>query len=384
MIPARLRGLLAAALLALAAPALASGQGAPAARAAATTVIQPLMKRYGVPGMAVGLVWDGQRQVFDYGVADLASSAPVDADTLFELGSVSKTFTATLAAWAEVQHRLALDGTTAQYLPELRGTPFGRVPLLDLATHTPGGLPLQVPDEVHDWPQLLQYLRAWRPSCPTGSCRTYSNIGIGVLGVIAGKALDGDYTRAMQQRLLPALGLRHTYVVLPPRAQANYAQGYTSQGRPIRQAPGVLDREAYGVRTTAADMTRFIAANLGIGPIAPTLRAAIARTHTGYFRTRAMTQDLIWEQLPYPTTLPALLAANAPTLIFDAVPVTRITPPQAPGADVWLDKTGATNGFTAYVALIPSRRVGIVLLANRSIPSSALISASFRILEAVR
>src|SRR5947208_11884557 len=99
--------------------------------------------------------------VFDYGVASAETGKPVTQRTLFEIGSVSKTFTATLAEYAQLNGHLRLSDPTQTYLPSLRGSAFGKVSLLNLGTHTPGGLPLQVPDEVHDNAQLLQYFSTW-------------------------------------------------------------------------------------------------------------------------------------------------------------------------------------------------------------------------------
>jgi hypothetical protein len=128
---------------------------------------------------------DGKPYVFNYGLADVASHRPVTRSTLVELGSVSKTFTVTLAAYAHATGHLAWSNPVFRHLPELRGSAFGRVPLLDLPTHTPGGLPLQLPANIHTDAQLFHYLRAWRPAYPPGAVRTYNNIGIGVLGLIA-------------------------------------------------------------------------------------------------------------------------------------------------------------------------------------------------------
>src|SRR5689334_7723246 len=126
---------------------------------------------------------------------------------------------------------------------------------------------------------------------------------------------------------------------------ADYAQGYTKEDAPIRMAPGVLSSEAYGMRTTAADLIRFVEANMNSIQLDGKLQRAIAETHVGYFKAGPMTQDLIWEQYPYPVALPTLLEGNSAAMIYNATPVTQINPPEAAREDVWINKTGTTNGF---------------------------------------
>ena len=147
---ATLRALAEKALLAAAIPAHASDCRPIQFKRTVNGIVQPLMRQYGIPGMAVGLIAGGHSCVLDYGVASLATGRPVDRDTLFELGPVGKTLTATLVAWAGVDGKLTLTDPGDEYLPSLRGTPFGSISLLDLGTYTPGGLPLQVPDDVGD------------------------------------------------------------------------------------------------------------------------------------------------------------------------------------------------------------------------------------------
>jgi beta-lactamase class C len=91
----------------------------------------------------------------------------------------------------------------------------------------------------------------------------------------------------------------------------------------------------------------------------------------------------MWEQYLYPVTLGALRAGNAATMIFDATPVTAIRPPQQPRRDVWINKTGSTNGFGSYVAFVPERRLGIVILANRNYPIEARVTAAYEILTRI-
>ena len=342
--------------------------------------IRPLMKQYGIPGMAVGVTLEGRHHVFDYGVASKTTGKAVDGSTLFEIGSITKTFTASLVSYAQLSGKLSLTDRVSADFPTLRGTSFDHVRLVDLGTHTAGGLPLQFPDDVRTDEDAIAYYRRWKPAHAAGTYRLYSNPSIMLLGLIAARRMNAEFTALIQRDLFEPLGLHNTFLLIPPDRLSHYAQGYTDDGVPKRMALGPLANEAYGIRTTAADMLQFLDANLNEVRLDDTLRRAIVDTHTGYDRVGTMTQDLIWEQLRYPVSLPLLLQANSDHMVFDENPVVRVVPPARPTRDAWLNKTGSTNGFAAYVAFIPARKIGIVLLANRSYPLAARVTAAYRIL----
>ncbi|MDO8877702.1 MAG: class C beta-lactamase [Pseudolabrys sp.] len=342
--------------------------------------IQPLMQSHGIPGMAVGIVAGGRRAVYNFGVMLKASGQPVTGDTLFEIGSVSKTFTATLAAYAEGDGRLSLSDMASKYLPVLRGSAFDRVSLLNLGTHTTGGMPLQFPGDVKSDEQAMRYFRDWNPRHAPGAVRTYANPGIGLLGMIAAKSLNEDFDTAMQRRVFAGAGLKRTFLIVPATERTHYAQGYTKADAPARMSPGVLASPTYGVRTTADDLLRFIEANMGLLPIGKDLQRAIDATHTGYYTVGPVTQDLIWEQYRYPVELADLVAGNSDNMAYKANDVARIEPPLPPQADVLVNKTGSTNGFGAYVAFVPVKKIGIVILANKNYPNAARVTAAHAIL----
>ncbi len=342
--------------------------------------IRPLMERYGIPGMAVGIVLDGQANVFSYGVASKVTGKPVTSNTLFEIGSVSKTFTATLASYAQASGQLSLSDHASKYLPALHGSHFDEVSLIHLGTHTPGGLPLQVPDEITDNDQLMRYFQDWKPTYAPGTYRTYANPSIGMLGLIVAESMNRDFVALLEGRMFPALGLQSTYLNIPATRTDDYAQGYTNTDAPIRMAPGVLAAETYGVRTTAGDLLRFVEANMQMFALDETWQRAINDTHTGYYQIGAMTQDLIWEQYSYPVELKTLLAGNSDEVSFKANPAVKLDPPSPPQDDVLINKTGSTNGFSTYVAFVPSRKIGVVLLANKRYPIDARVMAAKELL----
>jgi CubicO group peptidase (beta-lactamase class C family) len=174
--------------------------------------------------------------------------------------------------------------------------------------------------------------------------------------------------------------MHDTYIDVPPSKMESYAQGYTSKDVPIRMTQGALWSETYGVRTTAGDLLRFLEANMGMLDLDETLQRAITGTHTGYYQIGAMTQDLIWEQYRYPVDLPQLLAGNSSKMLLEANPATGLAPPLQPQDAVLINKTGTTNGFSTYVAFVPARKTGIVLLANKSYPIDARVTAAYEIL----
>jgi len=94
-----------------------------------------------------------------------------------------------------------------------------------------------------------------------------------------------------------------------------------------------------------------------------------------------MTQDLIWEQYAYPVQLNSLLEGNSGKVAYETNAVTALNPPQPPREAVWINKTGATNGFSGYVAFVPAKKVGIVVLANKSYPNEPRIRLAYRILN---
>jgi beta-lactamase class C len=352
-------------------------------RSIVDNAIRALMVKDHIPGMAVGIAIAGTPRVFNYGLASREPRKPVTDDTLFELGSVSKTFTATLASWAEINNQLSLSEKVGKYFPSLQNSPFGNVSLLNLGTHTPGGLPLQVPEEVRNEDQLLRYFKDWRPAYAPGTYRTYNNPGIGTLGVITAKSMGQDFTALIEQRLLPALGMTSSFINVPASRMADYAQGYTQEGKAVRMSVGVLSSEAYGIKSTAVDMIRYVQASMNLLKVDGELQRAIENTHKGYFKAGVMTQDLIWEQYPYPVELNTLQEGNSPEMIFDPSPVTAIRPPQTPQDNVWINKTGSTNGFGAYVAFVPAKRLGIVILANTSFPIEDRVTVAYTLLRSL-
>ena len=345
--------------------------------------VLPVMQQQNIQGMAVAVTFNGKPHYFNYGVASKETGKAVTQDTLFEIGSLSKTFTATLAAYAQASGNLSLSDKASQVLPALQGSAFDHVSVLQLGTYTAGGLPLQFPAEFDTADKMLGYFKQWQPTYAAGTHRLYSNPSIGMFGYLAAQSMGQPFDDLMQSTLLPKLGLKHTYLKVPQDRMSLYAQGYDKDDKPVRVGPGALDSEAYGVKTSASDLIGFVQANLQPTSLEKPLQQAIALTHTGYYRVGDMTQGLGWELYQYPVTLDQLLAGNSSQMAMEAHQVQWLNPPQPQPQYLLLNKTGSTGGFGAYALFVPSKDIGIVLLANKNYPIAQRVKIAHQILSAV-
>ncbi|MGL5116051.1 MAG: serine hydrolase [Beijerinckiaceae bacterium] len=333
-------------------------------------------------GLAIGLVSAQGRQLFNYGVADPASCSPVDDGTLFEIGSISKTFTVALTAVAFSRGALSWNDAPGKHVPEVRGPGTDRLTLRDLATHATGGMPLQLPAEARTWDEAAAWFRKWTPPAERGLVRAYSNPSIGLLGVVTARALNGDFAALMREHVLTPLGLYDTHYSLPRAAMARYAQGQTRDGRPARMTQAVLATEAYGLRITTSDLLRWLEAQMGLVPAPGGLAQALKTTQAGHLQVGPMTQGAIWEWYPPPLSERDLLEGSGDVMVFKpnrGTPLDGIPPP----AGALVNKTGGTNGFSAYAAFMAERGIGLAILANRNHPVQHRRALAKRLRDAV-
>lgn len=345
-------------------------------------VIEPLMEQQAIPGMSVAVLYKGRAQFVNLGVADLASGRQVTENTLFELGSVSKTFTGTLAGILIRNGDIRLNDPVQKYWPQLTGEQWRPVRMLHLATYTAGGLPLQLPDEVTDQASLLRFYQEWQPKASPGTLRQYSNASIGLFGSLMVK---GDYEQAMERHVFQPLRLTRTYITVPPSMMLNYAWGYKN-GQPVRVSPGMLDAEAYGVKSTARDMLTFMQANVDPNRLSSgntVLRNAIRTAQSRYFKIGSFWQGLGWEIYDLPATADTIISDSDNGVALQPRPATLLNPVGPSLNASWVHKTGATNGFGAYIAFIPEQNSGIVMLANKNYPNPLRIKAAWQILQAL-
>lgn len=342
---------------------------------------KPLLEKYDVPGMAVGVIQNNKKYEMYYGLQSVQDKKAVNSSTIFELGSVSKLFTATAGAYAKNKGKISFNDTPGKYWKELKNTPIDQVNLLQLATYTSGNLALQFPNEVKTDQQVLTFFKDWKPKNPIGEYRQYSNPSIGLFGKVVALSMNKSFDQVLEKTIFPALGLKHSYVNVPKTQMQNYAFGYNQENQPIRVNPGPLDAPAYGVKSTLPDMLSFIHANLNPQKYPADIQRAINETHQGRYQVNTMYQALGWEEFSYPAPLQTLLDSNSEQIVMKPNKVTAIS--KEPSVKMY-HKTGSTNGFGTYVVFIPKENIGLVMLTNKRIPNEERIKAAYTVLNAIK
>ena len=351
-------------------------------RATVDAVVEPLMAEHDIPGMSVAVLHGGERHVFHYGVSSRETGTPVDNATLFEIGSLSKPFTGTLLARLQAEGSVDLSAAAKTILPEIDGSAIGGASLLDLHTYVAGGLPLQFPDGV-DETNFVAFYRDFEPTGEIGASRLYSNASIGLSGHLAALSAGGPFAPLLAEKILEPMKLTDTFLEVPEARMADYAQGYTRDNVPVRVNPGLFDEEAYGVKTTASDLLRFVEGSVNPEELGDDLEVALSTARTGVYRVDAMHQGLGWELYSAPARLDDLLQGADPAFVLKPNAVTRPDAPVIGEAVGTVSKTGSTGGFGAYALFQPERGTAIVMLANRFWPNPARIEAAYAILAKI-
>lgn len=298
-------------------------------------------------GIVVGIVGPEGPRVIAYGHLEKGNPRPLDGDTIFEIGSVTKVFTSLLLADMVQRGELALDDPVAKYLPSSVKMPErnGRsITLIELATHTsglpslPGNMPRKDPANPYaDYSveQLYQFLSTYELTRDIGSQYEYSNLGGGLLGHVLARRAGMDYEALVRSRICNALRMNSTEIMLTPEMKARLAVGHNRSMEPVPSwTPSTL-AAAGAIRSTANDILTFLTANLGYtkSPLAPAMAS--------------MTKER------RPTAYPALeitLGWHISTTNGKEI--------------VW--HNGGTGGYRSFVGFDPKAGVGVVALSNAS------------------
>ena len=251
--------------------------------------------------LVVGVTQQGKRYVKGFRSPDAVKAMLPDAETVYEIGSITKVFTCVLLAKLEADGLVALDDTIAKHLPRNLELPpeVAAITLLQLATHT-SGLPRVtdnfdklIREDVHTWEgrgeyyakykkeDLYEGLRTAQLKHKSGTQWEYSIIGMGTLGHILELKSGKPYETLVKEIICEPLGMKDTTITLSKDQRDRVAIGYDSQGIPVLPWEFDVLGSQGAIRSTVKDMLTFAEANLTVNDSA--LSAAMRHTRQPHF-----------------------------------------------------------------------------------------------------
>jgi CubicO group peptidase (beta-lactamase class C family) len=223
--------------------------------------------------LVFGVVDGDKSEVVAFGKLD-DGKAP-DGDTVYELASVTKTFTGTLLAQAVLSGRVTFGTPVAQLLPDFKIPSRGGkdITLGDLATHY-SGLPREASGD-YTAAKLKAFLAAYELPRDPGAAYEYCNLCFGLLGYALAQLEHTTYGTLADKEILNPLGMTMSGAVLTEAMRAHFAPGHDYTGKAASQDADALVG-AGAIRSTANDMLRYLKANMGIdpSPLAPEMKLA--------------------------------------------------------------------------------------------------------------
>ncbi len=297
-------------------------------------------------GIVVGVVDGTGARFFSYGRTARTGGQPVNERTVYEIGSITKVFTAVTLADMAIRREVGLDDPVQRYLPDSVRVPSrnGKAITLRLLSAQRSGLPRMPtnfapadpanPFADYGAAKLYAFLDGYALPRDPGASYEYSNLGVGLLGFALARGAGTSYEGMILRHVIDPLHLADTRVTLTPDLRARLAHGYAGG-----QEVGNWDLDALAaagaIRSTAADMATFLSAAMGL-------------VHTPLDSAFRLTE----------------------AIEFDAGPGMRIglgwhvIGPDS-SAVIW--HNGGTGGYHAFIGFDPRRRVGVVVLSNSTL-----------------
>jgi CubicO group peptidase (beta-lactamase class C family) len=320
----------------------AFGQNVPMREAEVKRLAQPLVDSRIVPGLVVGIYNSGHTETFGLGVIGKQRSTAPDANTIYEIGSVSKVFTSLLLADAITRGEVSLGTPLSKFLPaKIKAPKHGgqEITLEDLATHF-SGLP-RIPENMaatnlvdpyahYDRDKLFAFLNGYEVPHEPGKEWAYSNLGMGLLGTLLADEAGKSYDELLHERVAKPLAMTDTVVHLSVDQQSRLAPPHRG-GVLVSNWNFQALAGCGAVRSTVNDLLKLVAAT--VDPASTSLKASIQLATQ---KRREIPPG------PKSMALGWMIAGDRSTL--------------------W--HNGQTGGYSASVFVSPALKKGVVVLAN--------------------
>lgn len=236
--------------------------------------IRELMKELGIPGVAIGVYHNGEVSTQGYGVTNLDNPLPVNDDTLFQIGSITKTFVGTMTMMLVEEGKLDLDTPIKEYLPDFKvqdEKATEKATIRHLFTHTGGWVGDWFPSGIDHGPDAVEHYVQTMKDTPQftklGEHLSYNNAGYNLAGRILEEVTGKEFNSLMREMIFEPLGMTNTFMlpweVMTKRFVSGHAPGDNGVEVTDPWFIGRASGPAGGISSSVKDMIKYIEFHLG-------------------------------------------------------------------------------------------------------------------------
>ncbi|HVE44665.1 MAG TPA: serine hydrolase [Gammaproteobacteria bacterium] len=333
-----------------------------------SSTMATFMKENHVPGAAVIIYASGKPYFYYFGYAN-PNNTPVTENTIFEIGSLSNMMAGLLFAQEVDMANMKLDDTMRQYIKTLSPR-FEDITLKDLATQVSG-----IGDTASVIP-LSRLTLAAEPEKQWINATMNTALLIKAIETATGKDFDKLYHR----HILIPLNMQSIGLTIHPKLAAYSATGYDEAGHPLTSSEKNLP--AFDtIKASSKNMQKFLSAAIGLPGTPERIFYPMRLTQVAYVQLPNSMQGLGWHihEMHAFSAITHHLESNT-----DSVPVQSISDKPTYNGDNLFDQYGYTAGFTSYIAVLPNKQSGVVILTNKTLNNQRVIQVGREILFSIR
>lgn len=306
-------------------------------------------------GMVVGIVDEHGTRIFASGKMGNPQNGEVDRNTIFEIGSITKTFTVLLLMDMVDRGEMSLDDPVAKYLPESVKLPVHggkQITLLNLAAQD-SGLPFNANNHSgSDWKEryesysvarMYEFLSEHSLSEDPGTKFQYSNLGVTLLGHVIALKAGRSFESLVKERICQLLHMDSTGIALSSSFQSRLALGHDRSGAAVPSWNLDVMAGAGGLRSSVNDLLKYVSANLGLTQ--SSLTPLMQKMHVIRHREHAVEGDMQFGSTAMPWYDGDVYQTDGEELLGHA---------------------GGTGGYSAFIGFDRKGRRGVVVLLNQS------------------
>jgi CubicO group peptidase (beta-lactamase class C family) len=326
-------------------------------------VISAYIQTQGNVGVSAGVFYNGRNYFYNYGEREKGSKELPNQHTLYDIGSITKTFTSTLLAIAVDQKKVTLETSITKFLPDsvAENLDLKKITFKDIANHTsglprvPGNLEQTITDADQPYgnyrtKQMFSFLKHFKQTRQPGAAYEYSNLAVGLLGALLENIYHQPYPELLRQYITAPLQMNETMCAIDTDKFKNTAKGYGELFEPVPFMEISALQSAGAIKSSAFDLITYAKAQLSVSNL--TLGSAIKLTHQVTYNNGSNILGLVWNYLP-----------NDQNVLLHS---------------------GATMGYRSSVCIDLSKQIAIVILTNNASNGDAMGVKLIKAIQAIK